>query len=72
MEWSSGCVTTTMWISNTSVDQRRFLPFITNDVLSTYHGCNHNKPNYVANGLYPLYRKKAKSTKINNIWQIWN
>jgi len=53
-----------MWIPNTSVDQRRFLPFITNDVLSTYHSCNHNKSSYVADGLYQLYRKKEKTTKI--------
>jgi len=76
VEWSSGSSTTTMWIPNTSVDQRRFLPFITNDVLSTYHDCNHYKSSYVADGLYQLYRKKEKTTKINNMavqeMVVWN
>ena len=60
MEWNSGSFVTTMWVSNTSVDQRRFLPFITNDVPPDCEYNRGRKSNYVANGLYTLYRKKNK------------
>jgi hypothetical protein len=57
-KWSSGSFVTTMWICNTCVDQRRFLPFIANDVPPVCEYNRDNKSNYLANGLYQVYRKK--------------
>jgi hypothetical protein len=56
VEWSDINSVTTMWVSNTSVDQRRFFNFIIYAERTTNLVNNTSESVHVADDLYKIYR----------------